>query len=90
MKQIHLLISGKVQGVFFRAYAKGKAKELSLTGWVKNLEDGRVEILAQGKEGELEDFRSWCYKGSPKSKVEKVEFTFNEISEDLYKGFQII
>jgi len=69
----HIIISGNVQGVFFRKYAKQKADELKLTGWVKNTEEGNVELFAQGDENKIAALIQWCHRGSPKSKVEHVE-----------------
>ena len=68
----HYYISGRVQGVFFRAHTEAKAQSLNLTGWVKNLPDGRVEIMASGDEEALEAFSAWLHIGSPLSKVKEV------------------
>jgi len=69
----HIIISGNVQCVFFRKYTKQKADELKLTGWVKNTEDGNVELFAQGDENKVEALIQWCHQGSPKAEVEGVE-----------------
>ena len=69
----HIIISGNVQGVFFRKYTKQKADELKLTGWVKNTDDGNVELFAQGDENKIEALIQWCHQGSPKAEVESVE-----------------
>ncbi len=53
-KQVHILVSGRVQGVFFRSRSKEKAEELGVTGWVRNTPDGRVEIIAQAEQETLE------------------------------------
>jgi acylphosphatase len=86
---IHLNISvkGKVQGVFFRAYTKQKAESLGLVGFVKNKADGSVYIEAEGEENVLNEFESWCYKGSPASKVESVESTKSELAS--FSSFKI-
>ena len=73
MKRVHLFISGQVQGVFFRACTKVKAEELSLCGWVKNLEDGRVEAVFEGEPEMIKQMLNWCDQGSPASQVDKVE-----------------
>jgi acylphosphatase len=73
MKAIHIVIHGRVQGVFFRKYTFEKANELGLKGMVRNLPNGDVEIIAEGKEEVLQEFVKWCYKGSPASKVERIE-----------------
>lgn len=64
----HLLVSGKVQGVYYRASTEQMARRLGLTGWVRNLPDGRVEILAEGEPPELEALRNWCQDG-PKEAI---------------------
>lgn len=61
--RVHLLISGRVQGVYYRKNAKQEAKKLGLTGWVKNLPDRRVEVVAEGEEEKVEKFIDWCKKG---------------------------
>jgi acylphosphatase len=72
MKAIHVYISGKVQGVFYRANTKQKAQELGIKGWVKNRIDGRVEAFFQGEEEEVQKMISWCWKGSPAAEVDDV------------------
>lgn len=57
VKTLHCLISGKVQGVGFRAWTKRIADQMGICGWVRNLKDGRVETLAQGEEEKLEEFK---------------------------------
>lgn len=68
-----ILITGKVQGVFFRKYTCEAADAIGITGFVKNLPDQSVYILATGTNVQLEQFINWCWQGSPRSKVEKVE-----------------
>ncbi len=68
-----ILITGKVQGVFFRKYTCEAAAAIGITGFVKNLPDQSVYILATGTTEQLEEFINWCWQGSPGSKVEKVE-----------------
>lgn len=68
-----IFVSGKVQGVFYRKYTQKSAVERELTGWVRNLPDGRVEILAEGPESRVKSLEKWCHTGSPKSKVTGVE-----------------
>lgn len=68
----HILVYGKVQGVFYRKYTHKTAVQLSLTGWVRNVPDGSVEIMVEGPLKALESLEKWCYEGSPKSKVTKV------------------
>jgi len=67
------LVSGKVQGVWFRAHTKEQADGLGLVGCAKNLPDGRVEVLAYGEPSALDRLEQWLHQGSPKSQVEEVE-----------------
>lgn len=68
-KRLHLLISGMVQGVWYRASAKDKAEVFYLTGWVRNLPDGRVEVVAEGDEENLKQFMRWAWDGPPMAAV---------------------
>lgn len=72
MPTIHLLIIGKVQGVFYRATAKKIANKLKLTGCIKNIKDGNVEAIATGNEEQLQEFINWCKQGPENAKVEDV------------------
>lgn len=69
----YYLVSGRVQGVAFRAYTRRKANSLGVTGWAKNLEDGRVAVLACGEAAAVASLCLWLHKGSPFSKVNAVE-----------------
>ena len=73
MLRVHLFISGRVQGVGFRFFTKTKAKELSLSGWVCNLSDGRVETVIIGDKGKMDEMIKWLYHPSPLARVDKVE-----------------
>jgi acylphosphatase len=74
---IHCFVSGKVQGVWFRASTQDKAKELGLTGWARNLPDGRVEVLAFGEKEMLTALYEWLHEGPPMAKV--TEVTYEEV-----------
>ena len=74
-KETHVKITGRVQGVFFRMCAQQKARELGVSGWVKNCRDGSVEALFQGDHDTLSQMISWCWTGSPDSRVEHVQST---------------
>jgi acylphosphatase len=65
-------VSGRVQGVFYRATCVRKAGELKLTGFARNLPDGRVEVLACGEDAAVNEFIAWLWEGSPASKVSDV------------------
>ena len=69
------LVSGRVQGVFYRATAARRAQELGLHGYARNLADGRVEVMACGEERAVQAFVSWLWIGSSASKVTAVEVT---------------
>ena len=73
MPQVHLVISGKVQGVFYRASCQEVAQRLDLAGWVRNLPTGQVEVLAHGEKEKIEKFIEWCKKGPPGAKVGEVK-----------------
>lgn len=68
----HYLVSGRVQGVFFRASAQQAAQRLALTGWVRNLADGRVELVACGEPDKLAALEAWLWQGPPGARVEQV------------------
>lgn len=72
-RHFNITISGKVQGVFFRASTKAKAEALNLTGFVRNERDGSVYTEAEGEEESLRQFVDWCRKGPPRANVEKCE-----------------
>lgn len=72
-KRLHIWVAGRVQGVFYRASTVALAKQLALTGWVRNLPDGRVEIVAEGEEESLQKLLSWCRQGPPAAQVTAVE-----------------
>ena len=88
MAAVRLVITGKVQGVFFRARAKEEADRLGIRGWVKNRDDGTVEIVAEGIPGTLEQFVDWCGRGPPEASVTGVERTAAE--DQNFTGFSIL
>ncbi len=73
MKRAHIWVSGRVQGVWYRATARDVARRLGLTGWVRNLPDGRVEIVAEGDKEALNEFIKWCWEGPPLARVDDVK-----------------
>ena len=80
MKGVRLFISGDVQGVGFRAWTLRQAKALGLNGWVKNREDGTVEVFAEGEEDRLQNLLSKCRKGPDVSWVEHVDVKWETAS----------
>ncbi|MBN1613748.1 MAG: acylphosphatase [Deltaproteobacteria bacterium] len=88
MKRVRVIISGKVQGVFFRARTHEMAQSLSLAGWVMNRADGSVEAVFEGKEDDLEAMLSWCRKGPAASRVTKVE-VYDQVRSEPLESFTI-
>jgi len=68
----HVLVEGRVQGVFFRSETRSIARQHSLTGWVKNLPDGRVEAIFEGEDDDVKKVVQWCHQGPPSAMVTKV------------------
>jgi acylphosphatase len=89
MKRVHIWINGTVQGVFFRRSSVDKAVELGVQGWARNLYDGRVEIVSEGAEEQLEKLIDWCKKGPPGAYVEGVEVRW-EVYSGEFKKFRIM
>lgn len=88
---VHLTVTGKVQGVGFRANTARTAHELNLRGWVRNLADGSVEIVASGPVALIDEFLDWCAEGPRAARVDGIEatpVTLEEV-EDLPAEFQI-
>ena len=71
--QVHVIISGRVQGVWYRASTKQKAEELGLTGWVKNTVDGNVEAVFAGDESTVDEMVAWCRVGPSLARVTDVK-----------------
>lgn len=88
MATINLLIKGKVQGVYYRKTAQEKARELNITGWVKYISGGRVEIMASGSEEAIKEFIEWCKKGPEKAVVENVIIT--PLSGEQFEDFSVL
>jgi len=88
MVRLHVYISGRVQGVFFRAYTHEEAQSLGLAGWVRNLRDGRVEAVFEGEEEKIRDMLKWCHKGPPSAHVTDVEESWLEPKGE-FQGFEI-
>ena len=89
MIRAHLFVEGRVQGVFFRYETKEKAIEKRVKGWVRNLGDGRVEVLFEGEKDRVEELIEWCHRGPFGAKVRKVDVSIEEIKEQTYPDFSI-
>lgn len=86
--RVHVIVSGIVQGVFFRANTKSEADRLGVSGWVRNRVDGTVEITAEGKKEIIERFIQWCRKGPPGAVVKNMELNREEHKGE-FKSFNI-
>jgi len=81
LKRIHISVTGRVQGVFFRQSARVMAIKNDVDGWIRNLDDGKVEIVAEGEESNINALVDWCKTGPANSRVDKFE-----LSEENYTG----
>jgi len=88
-RRVHVFISGRVQGVFFRASAKKKARGLGITGWIKNLPGGRVEAVLEGDSESVEKIVDWAKKGPPAAKVQDIEVEEKEYRAQ-FDSFKIV
>lgn len=84
----HLYISGRVQGVGFRAFTKREAEELNLSGWVKNLADGRVEAIICGEKSKVEELLKLLKDGPRLARVDKIEVSAKDY-KDEFEAFTI-
>ncbi|MFH1403478.1 MAG: acylphosphatase [Candidatus Altiarchaeota archaeon] len=87
-KSVHLMMSGKVQGVFYRSNTRDKALRLGLSGWVRNLADGRVEAFAEGPEDKVSEFVAYCRDNPGYSRVDDVKEEWGKPT-GRYEGFKI-
>ena len=88
MRCVKVIISGRVQGVFFRMETKRAADQAGVTGWVRNKRDGRVEAVFQGEKDQVARMIEWCKRGSPLSRVSGVDITEEAVSSD-FTSFEI-
>jgi acylphosphatase len=89
LKGVHVFISGRVQGVFFRAATQRTAKDFNLAGWVRNMADGRVEALFEGEDESMNKMLKWCHIGPPAARVEEVIITEEPYTSE-FRDFSII
>lgn len=85
---IHCYVSGLVQGVWYRASTQKEAQRLGLTGWVRNLSDGRVEVLACGSREQVQALYEWLKVGPPRAKV--TEVSYEEKNGEEHHSFEVI
>ena len=87
MKRAKVIVRGSVQGVFFRAEARDRARSLGLAGWVRNVPDGTVEAVFEGEDERVKSMVEWCSRGPAGARVEKVDVDWSEPEGD--QGFSI-
>ena len=83
----HVFVSGRVQGVYYRATTREKAGKTGVDGWVKNREDGRVEAVFEGERAAVEAMIEWCHTGSPRARVDDVEVEYGD--PEGIEGFEV-
>lgn len=88
IRSLQCLITGKVQGVMFRSWAHDQAASLNVKGWVRNLADGKVEILAQGDETSVKEYQARLLSGSPLARVDSLECKWIDYDKE-YPEFEI-
>ncbi len=76
--RVYLTIQGLVQGVFFRVSTVEVASRLGLKGWVRNLPDGSVEVVAEGRKKKIDDMIRWCHQGPPGAQVQNVQLQWED------------
>ncbi len=89
LKQVNVLVRGRVQGVYFRAATQREARRLGLTGWVRNKPDGFVEVWAEGDEDSLKELVAWAHKGPSAARVERVDVRWRSFVGD-HPDFRIV
>ena len=80
-QRVRIFVTGKVQGVFFRQALKVMAKKNNVLGWVKNLNDGKVETILEGKDADVSAIVEWCHAGPANARIEDIE-----IKNEKFKG----
>jgi len=83
----HVFVSGRVQGVYYRASTRDAARDRGVDGWVRNLDDGRVEAIFEGVPDAVEGMVEWCHTGSPAADVDDVEVEYE--TPESESGFRI-
>lgn len=89
MVRAHVIVTGRVQGVYYRSYAVDEARALSIRGWVRNTYRGDVEAVFEGERDTVEEMVDWCWRGSPSSRVDDVQVAWEEATGE-YERFDVI
>ena len=87
MRRVRVRVSGRVQGVFFRAETRARAESLGVAGWVRNTGDGSVEGVLEGSDDHVESLLAWCRRGPAGAQVDDVETAEEEPTGDI--GFRV-
>ncbi|PSP67183.1 acylphosphatase [Halobacteriales archaeon QS_1_69_70] len=87
LTRAHVFVTGRVQGVYYRANTREQARQRGVDGWVRNLADGRVEAVFEGDEASVEAMVEWCHTGSPRAEVEGVEVEYEPPEGE--SGFEV-
>ena len=87
MRRVRVSLSGRVQGVFFRASCAERADELALSGWIRNVPGGRVEAVFEGTESAVAEMVSWCREGPPLARVDRIDVVDEPVVGE--SGFRI-
>jgi acylphosphatase len=88
-QRVHIFVKGKVQGVFFRQAMKVAAKKNHVSGWVKNLKDGRVEAILEGEDISVSNVVEWCHAGPANARVEDIDIR-NEKFKGEFTKFEVL
>lgn len=88
MKRLHVIVHGRVQGVFFRAHTREKASSLGLKGFVRNMPDGDVEVVAEGHENKLKELHAWLSGGPEIARVDKIEAEYSKAKNE-FESFEV-
>jgi len=83
----HVFVSGSVQGVYFRATTRDRAREVGVDGWVRNLDDGRVEAVFEGPRADVETMVAFCHEGSSAARVDDVAVEYDDPEGE--RGFEV-
>ncbi len=83
MKRVRILVEGRLQGINFRYHTQQEAQKLGLTGFVRNLSDGRIEIDAQGDDQNIEKLLTWCQEGPQSDHLKSILFRYDEPAEHI-------
>ena len=88
MARAHIFVSGRVQGVFYRKHVQEMARNMRLAGWVRNVIDSRVEIVAEGEKEKVEQFLKECKEGSTFAKIQDIEIEYENYTGE-FNDFEV-